>query len=101
MAQKPVILPAEKGVRQLGKILETLAFLRPEGQTPLHGLVLAQAGNLPRGCSVVLISSSTSPSLVIAADTLIRRDLKPIVVFINPSGFGRVDASNRENVDGS
>lgn len=99
VAQQPVILPAEKGERQLGKILETLAFVLPEGQTPLHGLVLAQVGNMPRGCSVVLISSSTNTSLVLAADTLIRRELKPIVVFINPAGFGGEATLDRENVE--
>ncbi len=99
VAQQPVILPAEKGERQLGKILETLAFVLPLGQTPLHALVLAQAGNLPRGCSVVLISSSTNSSLVLAADTLIRRELKPIVIFINPAGFGAQETHYRDNVD--
>ena len=87
IAQKPIILTAEKGERQLGKILETLALLMPHGMSPLHGLVMAQAANLPKGSSVVLITSTTSLSLVISLDTLLNRDIKPIVVYINPRGF--------------
>jgi uncharacterized protein (DUF58 family) len=98
IAQKPIILPAEKGERQLGKILETLALLMPNGMSPLHGLVMAQAANLPKGSSVVLITSTTSLSLVISVDTLLNRDLKPIVVYINPRGFCDPPLPSTENI---
>ncbi len=98
IAQKPIILPAEKGERQLGKILETLALLMPNGTSPLHGLVMAQAANLPKGSSVVLITSTTSLSLVISLETLIKRDIKPIVVYINPKGFCDIPLPPTENI---
>jgi uncharacterized protein (DUF58 family) len=45
--QNYTVLPAERGERQLGKILETLAVIEPEGELPLWALVNTQANSLP------------------------------------------------------
>jgi len=82
------ILPSDRGGRQLGKILETLAMLQADGPLPLPGQVEAQARHLPRGSTVVLITPSTSDSTVKAADLLLRRGLRPVVVLLEPSTFG-------------
>lgn len=82
------ILPSDRGGRQLGKILETLAMLQADGPLPLPGQVEAQARHLPRGSTVVLITPSTSDSTVKAADLLMRRGLRPVVVLLEPSTFG-------------
>lgn len=81
-------IPPEKGERQLGKILETLAFLQPEGSLPLLGLVDAEAQRLQRGSTVVLITASGQDSVIIAVEMLIRRNLKPVVVLVNGQSFG-------------
>lgn len=81
-------LAAERGERQFSKILETLAFLKPEGALPLLGMVEAQVSNLPRGSIVVLITPSTHPSVALAADALLIRKLRPLVVLIDPISFG-------------
>ena len=81
-------LAAEKGERQLGKILETLAFLKCEGELPLHGLVESQVQYLPRGSTVILVTPSTREDVILAVDGLSMRDMRPIVVLIDPHSFG-------------
>jgi uncharacterized protein (DUF58 family) len=88
-----VILPAERGERQLGKILETLAFLKSDGKLPLTGLVQSQFMQLPRGSTVVLITSSPYKDVIVAVDALLFRDMHPVVVLIDPSSFTQVYGS--------
>lgn len=82
------IIPAEKGGRQLGKILEALALLRADGRLPIQGVVEAQAPNLPRGSTVVLITPATGDSVSVSVEILTRRGMRPIVVLIDPETFG-------------
>ena len=92
-AGKFTVVPAERGERQVNKIMETLAFLQPEGIMPLHGLVDIQAKLLPLGSGVVLITSSTRPRLLLAVEDLQRRNLRPVVVLIQPETFGGAQGS--------
>jgi len=81
-------LAAETGGRQLGKILEALALLRAEGNLSLLALVMAQARHLPRGSTVVVITSSTGNDNVAAVDHLLRRSLRPVVALVDAQSFG-------------
>lgn len=89
------ILPADRGGRQLGKILEALALVQAEGEMPLHGLVEAQARHLPRGSTAILITPSTSSSVYRTVDLLTRRGLRPVVVLIDAASFGGFFSSQR------
>lgn len=82
------IFPAERGERQLGKILETLAVLRAEGEMPFWGLISSQLGHLARGSTVILITPSAEDKILIVVMELIQRGLMPVVVLINPISFG-------------
>ncbi|MGA2504272.1 MAG: DUF58 domain-containing protein [Anaerolineales bacterium] len=82
------IVPAERGERQISKIMETLAFLQPVGKMPLLGLVTMRAKLLPIGTGVIIITPSTRPELLLAVEDLLRRKLRPIVVLIKPETFG-------------
>ncbi len=84
----PIVVPAERGERQLGKILETCAFLKPEGRVPLLGIIEGQANQMARGSTVVLVSASSSENMLVAVDILLRRDLRPVVVLVDPGSFG-------------
>jgi uncharacterized protein (DUF58 family) len=86
--QVQTIIPAERTVRQEDKILEVLAFLEAEGELPLGSLVSAQAKQLPRGSSAILVTPTTQPEILIAVDDLQRRDLKPVVVLLISESFG-------------
>jgi len=82
------IIPAERSARQEGKILETLAFIEAEGMLSIAGLVATQAGQLPQGSSVVLVTPTVYPELVSAVDDLQRRSLRPVVVLLIADSFG-------------
>ena len=87
-AGKFIVVSGERGERQINKILETLAFLQPEGNIPLFGLVSLQAKLLPVGSGVILITPSADPDLLLAVEDLQRRNLRPVVVLIKSETFG-------------
>lgn len=87
-AQTLSVLPAEKGVRQMGKLLETLAFLQPEGKLSLVGLIEGQANQIPKGSTVVLITALCSEMLELAIEMLLRKDLRPVVIGLDAVSFG-------------
>jgi uncharacterized protein (DUF58 family) len=82
------VVPAERGERQLGKVMETLAFLQPDGVMPLLSLVNIRAKLLPIGTGVILITPSTNPELLLSIEDLQRRNLRPVVVLIKIESFG-------------
>ena len=87
------LLPPDRGGRQLGKILEALAILRAVGDVPLRGLVETQVKHMVKGSTVVLITGSTQREMVIVAEYLLRRGLKPIVVLLDAASFGGPEGS--------
>jgi len=82
------VLPAERGERQLGKILETLAVLRAEGDMPFWALIGSQLGHLARGSTVILISPSSDEKILTVVMELIQRGLIPVVIMIDQMSFG-------------
>jgi uncharacterized protein (DUF58 family) len=86
--QAPEVLPPDRGGRQLGKILEAMALLRAHGNVSIAALVMAQARHLPRGSTVILITSSVEKSVTVAVDQLLRLGLRPVVVLLDAASFG-------------
>lgn len=87
-AQIITVIMAERSERQEMKILETLAFVEDLGSLPLAGLVAAQAGQLPQGSSVILITPSVRAETLVAAEDLQRRNLRPVVILLLADTFG-------------
>ncbi len=87
-SQNATLLPPDRGGRQLGKVLEALALLRADGSLPLSGLIEAQAPQLSRGSTLVVITPSVRPQLSITLDYAVRRGLKPVVVLLHAKSFG-------------
>jgi uncharacterized protein (DUF58 family) len=87
-AGKLSIVQAERGERQIGKIMETLAFLQAEGDLPLLGLVTMQAKQLPIGSGVILVTTSLQPDLLLAIEYLQRWSLRPVVILLKAETFG-------------
>lgn len=83
------ILPAERGERQLGKILETLAVLRAQGEMPMWGLISSQLAHLARGSTIILITPSSEEKIMTVVMELIQRGLIPVVILIDQTSFGR------------
>ena len=82
------ILPAETGGRQLGKILESLALFRAEGDLSLLALITAQARHLPRGSTLVVITPSVEQEVEVAIDYVQQRGLRPVAVLLDAASFG-------------
>jgi uncharacterized protein (DUF58 family) len=91
--QVNVVLPAERSERQMGKILENLTLLQPEGESSFLNIVTAQERHLAKGSTVVLITPSTDKSVVLAVNGIIQNGLHPIVVLIDSSSFGGLTGS--------
>jgi uncharacterized protein (DUF58 family) len=87
-AGKFFAVSSERGERQINKIMETLAFLQPDGMLPLFDLVNIQAKLLPLGSGVIIITPSASPDLFPALEDLRRRNLRPVVILIKSETFG-------------
>jgi uncharacterized protein (DUF58 family) len=85
--QTLTMMPPDRGGRQLGKILESLALLRAEGSLPIWGLIDIQAQHLTRGSTIVLITHSVEQEVIMATDFLARRGLRPVVVLIDAASF--------------
>jgi uncharacterized protein (DUF58 family) len=92
--QTYTILPAERGERQLGKILETLAVLKMEGHMPLWGLISSQIGHLARGSTVILITPSSDEKMMTVVMELVQRGLMPVVILLDRSSFGGQEESS-------
>ena len=82
------VIPAERSERQEAKILEELAFLQAESTYTLPSLVTAQMGQLPQGSSAILVTPMIWPELLLAVDSLQRRNLRPVVVLLMSQSFG-------------
>lgn len=89
------VLSADRGGRQLGKVLEALAVVKPLGNMSLYSLVEAQARHLPRGSTVVLITAVGSDAVVHTVDLTLRRRLRPVVVLLDGASFGGYVSAQR------
>ncbi|MGW8224277.1 MAG: DUF58 domain-containing protein [Anaerolineales bacterium] len=97
--QNLTMIPPDRGGRQLGKILESLALLRAEGTLPIWGLIDIQAQHLTRGSTIVLITHSVEKEVMVATDFLARRGLRPVVVMIDAGSFNGPEGTD-EIADG-
>ncbi len=88
VGQSYMVLPAERGQRQLGKILETLAVLKAEGNIPIWGVVGSQLRHLARGSTVIIITPSTNGKILSAMMELIQKGLMPVVILLDQASFG-------------
>jgi len=88
VGQNFAIHPAERSERQEAKILETLSFVKANGQLSIAALVSAQSSQLPQGSTVVLITPTVSDDLLHAVNHLQMRYLRPLVILLDSKTFG-------------
>ena len=89
------MIPAEHNERHENKILETLAFLEGRGNLSIAALVGAQTRQLPSGSSVILVTPTIWPELLIAVDDVQRRNLRPVIVLLSAESFGGRKGSDK------
>jgi uncharacterized protein (DUF58 family) len=92
---RPVILPPDRGDRQVDRILETLALLQADGELPFESLVFQQGRFLSRGSHLILITPTARQSFLVAIEDLLERRLYPLVVLLDVQSFGGT-RSNQE-----
>ena len=89
------MIPAEHSERQENKILETLAFLEGKGNLSIAALLSAQTRQLPSGSSVILITPTIWPEMLIAVDDVQRRNLRPVIILLSALSFGGRNGSDK------
>ncbi len=88
------LLPPDRGFRQMGKILETLALCNAVGYISFSSLLAMHVQNIPRGSVIVLISPSTQPEIAIHVDLMLRLSLFPIVILLDNESFSGVPGTD-------
>jgi len=86
--QRREVIQADRDERQLGKILETLAALRAEGEMPFSEVLGVEGSRLIRGAIVVAISPSVREEWVQTALFLDRAGLRVVAILVDAASFG-------------
>jgi len=91
--QSNEILQADRGERQLNRVLETLAVLRAEGKVPVSNVIQAEMHLFPRGTTVICVTPQTDQDWATMAKQLHGRGLRIVTVLVNPATFGGMISS--------
>jgi len=82
------LLPLASGVRQMSNVLDTLAWSKTEGDTPLAEVLSQAALTFDRFASLLVVTSSTATEWVPVLQKLAYRGLTVVVVVVDPASFG-------------
>jgi uncharacterized protein (DUF58 family) len=82
-SSKLTVIHADRGERQINRVLETLAFMRADGTLLLSGSLETFSRLLPMGSACFIVSPAITASLVISIEELIRRNLQPTLIYIS------------------
>ena len=86
--QHRVTLPADRGARQLVKILRALAVLRAEGTTPLHAVLDTESALFARQDTLLVVTPSLREEWVETLQMMIYRGIHATSVIVEPGTFG-------------
>jgi uncharacterized protein (DUF58 family) len=90
---QPIVLPTDRGARQMIKVLELLAVAHADGSVPLAETLTAEGALFSRNSTVVVISPSTDERWVQAVMELIARHARVVAIVVEPSTFGGTESS--------
>ncbi len=82
------IVQADRGERQLTKILETLAVIETQGAIPFSQVLAGEGQALSRHTTLIVITASPDPTWVAALRDLQRRGVYSVAVVIDAASFG-------------
>jgi len=82
------MIQADRGERQLNKILETLAVVEAQGHIPISQVVAAEGRHLSRNTTLIVITPCTELDWVASMRDLRRRGVQGIAVLLAASTFG-------------
>ncbi|HAF61321.1 MAG TPA: hypothetical protein DCK95_03230, partial [Anaerolineaceae bacterium] len=95
--QQAQMIVSDHGYRQLGRILDILAYVQPDGNTPFTGFTGEYLKHINRGSTVILISTILDKSLLELIDMALARGLRPIYICVRKSSFS--DSSSKVEDD--
>ena len=87
-ARQREVIQADRGERQLTRILETLAVIRAGGHLPFAEALAMESQHLSRNATVVAISPSASLEWVLALLELNRRGVRSVAIVLAADTFG-------------
>jgi uncharacterized protein (DUF58 family) len=87
-SQHREVIPADRGERQLTKILETLSVIRADGRIPLAEIIAAEGAHLSRNATTVFVTPTDQRSWIAAARDLSQRGINTIAVLLESHSFG-------------
>lgn len=91
------ILVSDHGYRQLGRVLDTLAYIQADGEAPFDGFVGEYLKHINRGSTVILISTQLDHALLNIVYLAIARGLEPILINVErPSFIRQPDVDGKE-----
>lgn len=76
------------GERQLDKLFEAFAIVKPEGTTPFPELIESQITLIPKGSTVILVSTTTDRGISPLIHALKYRNYLPVFIGVNKESFG-------------
>ena len=94
---RTAFLPPDRGGRQHLKIMQLLASVEADSNTPLVETLIATVGRLRRGMTAVVITPSLDPSWVRPLASLRARGVACVVLSLDASAFDRF-VGGREGV---
>lgn len=82
-----VLLPLDRGDRQVDRALEALAIVRAQTRLPLSASLAETELRLSRNSALILITASTELDWQWRLSLLRRRGVRPFVILLDPSSF--------------
>jgi len=83
-----LILTADRGERQMAKILDNLALLTSEGTMPLFMLVTSHLPSLIKGSTAIIITASSGEDVIMTCNSLLSHGISPVVILVDAGTFG-------------
>jgi len=87
-SQHREVIPADRGERQLAKILETLSVIRADGRIPLAEIITAEGAHLSRNATAVFVTPTDEHAWIAAARDLSQRGINTVAVLLESHSFG-------------
>lgn len=88
----------ERGIRQLLRVLETLALARSHSQYTLAQMLILETPYFTRGTTLVIVTASLDPAWISEAQMLMRKGIRPVCILIDPASFGGVSVTATRNL---
>jgi uncharacterized protein (DUF58 family) len=93
LVSQTATLPADRGPRQLERILEVLALVRASSQLTLSALLSAETSRFARSSTLVMVTPSTSEGWARFCQALSGRGVKTTAVLIEAATFGAAQST--------